>query len=177
MLPRTPFFDPVAQLDSSNSTMLWNIIKLVKKGSYLYALVPEHPNATKNGYILHHRVVMENHLNKILDIDKEIVHHINGNTKDNRVENLQVMERIEHILYHSRLRGSTYVDLKCPECKVSFTRRKNNTHLTRGGKYTSCCRRCKGKFSRRYQLKGCTQEYLDGLAENVIRVYKKAWQK
>lgn len=26
---------------------MWNIKKLIKKGDYVYALVPEHPSATK----------------------------------------------------------------------------------------------------------------------------------
>lgn len=39
--------------------MLFEIKKVIKKGDYLYALVPDHPNATKNGYVLLHRVVME----------------------------------------------------------------------------------------------------------------------
>ena len=43
---------------------MWNIKKIVSKGDYLYALVPEHPKATKNGYVLLHRIVMENHLGR-----------------------------------------------------------------------------------------------------------------
>lgn len=38
---------------------MWNIKKLIHKGEYDYALVPDHPYATKNGYVLYHRVVME----------------------------------------------------------------------------------------------------------------------
>jgi len=54
---------------------MWNIKKVISKGDYLYALVPEHPNATKNGYVLMHRIVMENHLGRILNKD-EVVHHL-----------------------------------------------------------------------------------------------------
>ncbi len=39
---------------------MWIIQKIVSKGEYNYAVVPEHPNATSNGYVLEHRVVMEN---------------------------------------------------------------------------------------------------------------------
>ena len=62
--------------------------------------VPNHPNTTINGYILHHRVVIENSLGRILE-PYEIVHHINKNKKDNRLENLEIV----NITVHSKLHG------------------------------------------------------------------------
>lgn len=59
---------------------MWNVKKIINKGDYLYALVPEHPNCTKNGYVLLHRIVMENHLGRLLNTN-EIVHHIDHNKK------------------------------------------------------------------------------------------------
>ena len=46
-----------------------------------------------------HRVIMENYLGRKLEIS-EIVHHINGNKTDNRIENLQLMTRAEHWALH-----------------------------------------------------------------------------
>lgn len=47
---------------------MWKIEKIVSKGDYNYAVVPEHPFSTKNGYVLEHRVIMENHLKRLLNL-------------------------------------------------------------------------------------------------------------
>lgn len=49
-----------------------------------------------------HRFIMENHLGRKLRPD-EIVHHINENKIDNRIENLQVVSRSEHNKIHKFL--------------------------------------------------------------------------
>ncbi len=53
-------------------------------------------------YVLEHRFVMEQHIGRPL-LDTEIVHHINENKQDNRIENLQIMSRAEHNRIHRLL--------------------------------------------------------------------------
>ena len=56
-------------------------------------------------WILRSRVVMEKHLGSPLSSD-EVVHHINGDKLDDRIENLQVMSNSEHSTMHNIMRQS-----------------------------------------------------------------------
>lgn len=53
--------------------------------------------------IFEHRAVMEEHIGRMLTED-EVVHHINGDKTDNRLENLQLMTRGEHSTMHNKRR-------------------------------------------------------------------------
>ncbi len=62
------------------------------KGGYILIYRPDHPRASKrNGYVAEHILVMEKHLNRFL-LKTEIVHHINGERTDNKVENLELWD-------------------------------------------------------------------------------------
>lgn len=126
---------------------MWNIRRIVSKGDYNYAVVPEHPKAIKRGYVLEHRVVMENAIGRILR-DDEIVHHINGIKKDNREENLEIMLLSDHSRHHSST-GRTVVSLICPNCMKAFSIEKREV---RAKKAPKCSRRCNGQYSRLIQM-------------------------
>lgn len=151
---------------------MWNIERIIPKGDYNYAVVKNHPKATKCGYVLEHRIIMENHLNRLLSSD-EVVHHINGNKKDNCIENLKLLSNREHAKLHAKYMSRKYVLLKCPECNSIFERTHNTTFLAKKGKFTCCSNSCRGKFSRKIQLNGMLSEYDLALKNNVIEIYKK----
>lgn len=57
----------------------------------------EHSGGSK--FILEHRYVMQKHIGRRLS-RQETIHHINGNTLDNRIENLQILDKVEHTRLH-----------------------------------------------------------------------------
>jgi hypothetical protein len=152
---------------------MWKIEKLVSKGDYTYAVVPDHPNATALGYVFEHRVVVENNIGRLL-LSTEIVHHKNGIKKDNRIENLELMNHIEHARLHAKERGFLNCILKCPQCETIFGRPYRTSFQTAPKKFgVFCTRSCSGKFSRKEQLEGLSKDMKAAVSENVLSIYQE----
>lgn len=80
----------------------------ITDNGYVLVYAPEHPNRTKTGHMMQHRLVMSEYLNRPL-YDNENVHHKNGIREDNRIENLELWivsqpagQRVEDILEWAR---------------------------------------------------------------------------
>lgn len=151
---------------------MWNIKKLIKKGSYDYALVPEHPYATTNGYVLYHRVVMENNLGRLLNTN-EVVHHIDGNKHNNDITNLELLNCKEHSRKHQLLHGRKYLLLKCPYCGTLFERPANKCLNSSSKKHAYCSKRCRSKFNSFVQHHGLTHEMQVAISENIVGAFTK----
>lgn len=71
-----------------------------KQHGYQLRQVKWHPNSTKRGYVMEHRLVMECHLGAFLP-KHAVIHHKNNIRDDNRLENLEYMEEQErHAKHH-----------------------------------------------------------------------------
>jgi len=72
---------------------------IVMDRKYRMVYLPNHPMANAKGHVYEHRLVMSEHLGRTLS-SEELVHHINEIQDDNRIENLLLTTRQEHVKFH-----------------------------------------------------------------------------
>jgi len=77
----------------------WKGGRMIDKEGYILVYCPHHPNARTTGYILEHRLIMEQKLNQKIPGDK-VVHHLDGNPKNNSCDNLELSTQEEHSRNH-----------------------------------------------------------------------------
>lgn len=62
----------------------------IRRNGYWAIHLPEHPYSNKQGYVFEHRLVVEKNIGRYLK-PTEVVHHIDYDKTNNKVENLQLL--------------------------------------------------------------------------------------
>jgi hypothetical protein len=130
---------------------------LKKKGDYLLTYVPSHPKCHKSGHISLHRWIYEQYYNVCL-LPYIDIHHKNGDTKDNRIENLIPITRSGHTIHHNKTtrvytRKHTS-DTRCSKCNKGSYKRKDGTfqwYRNKEGEFI--CLNCYDKYIRKKKKK------------------------
>lgn len=102
---------------------MWKGGKTLNSQGYFLIYSPKHPYKSKQGYVREHRLVMEKHLGRYLT-KEEIVHHLNENKTDNRIENLQILTKKQHDIYHTMPRwfqNKPKIEKICAFCQKVFS--------------------------------------------------------
>lgn len=104
----------------------WGNGSTIDRHGYRLVWVEYHPHMDKKHRVREHRLVMEKHLGRYLTKNED-VHHKNiddlpewENKHDNRLENLQLVTRSEHMLIHIRERRKK--DIYNRECYICHTK-------------------------------------------------------
>ena len=130
-----------------------------------------HSNKKPNGkdskrFISYAKYLWISYNNKEVPFGYE-VDHINGNGKDDRIQNLQVISKLENIIkekVQNNKLGNFAVELTCPVCGKVFTKR---LALVKKCKAQPCCcsQKCSGYlhsnlngFNRESYIKDCEEK-------------------
>lgn len=152
---------------------------------YILLYMPDHPNATKLGYIREHIYFMEQKLGRYL-VENEVVHHINGIKDDNRIENLLLISPNKHTVLHmigNQYSKKDHSKTICLLCGSDKTQKRKNGRPDwakyNGGYICKLCYRhlknpLKGKSSKpiRYcKLCNSDKTFVDKKGHSRWRIY------
>ncbi len=139
-------------------------------GDYELIIAPDDYPGKKyrERYIYEHHYVWWANTGEIIE-EGFVIHHKNGNKRDNNFDNLELKHYQEHNTMHLLERGRGMVLLKCP-CGNIFIKPRYDSHLSCSNKKITCCSKsCSAGLS---WIPKKNPEMFDKLiAENVINEF------
>ena len=114
---KNPNFRKIKELNPN-----WKGGKTYDRNGYVYVFYPEHPFCNSKGYIMEHRFIMEGHLGRYLTKEEKI-HHINGDKKDNKIQNLMLFPNHSKHLTYERTKDMSNRFCKICEGKTYINKR------------------------------------------------------
>lgn len=119
----------------------------MKNGKYEFSLAPDdYPGKRYRGrYVYEHHLVWWRKVGFLVPKGFEI-HHVNGDPRDNQIDNLALLSAKAHRALHARERRRTMKALNCSHCGNIFEREVRNYRFRSkaGQKNFYCSRRCMG---------------------------------
>lgn len=126
----------------AQSTWVW----AMRNGPYELVIAPQgYPGFRYRGrYAYEHTVVWwKNH--GVVPSKGHQIHHLNGNHRDNRIENLQLLTSAEHARIHAAKKRKPKILFHCPICgEPKILSRRHYLHRKRlnKGSLVYCSRSC-----------------------------------
>ena len=117
-------------------------------GKYWFIYQPNHPFATKQGYVAEHRLVYEKHFKCIL-LHYVQIDHIDGNPENNLIENLIPCYNGQHRKKYHKLNLDNRFCLFCKSKKTLYDKRRKY-FVWRKYKDGYMCNTCYCKYVRIY---------------------------
>ena len=78
----------------------WKGGRNIDSDGYVRLYLPDHPSSGKDGYVLEHRLTIEEKIGRRLK-DNEHVHHKDDNRQNNDSDNLEILSIGGHMRYHA----------------------------------------------------------------------------
>lgn len=118
----------------------------MRNGNYELVKAPaDYPGRKYRGrYCYEHHLVWWINTGEVPN-PNQVLHHKNGDTRDNRFCNLELLSWRRHSSEHTAKRGKAMVEMRCPSCGTMFVRERRQTHLVKGGQLSFCSRSCAGR--------------------------------